>query len=319
VPSWRPALLLAPRRVRRWTATLMTAALVVALNALIGGVAAAAEDPFPGCVLLASGDIPPRPENHCYQAAHQDFFPPQYLAHGVGAYLYEAIPPAFSSGYSLAQITLENDSVPVAGALSANDDAIEFGWLENPAIYGDSAPHLFLTVRKAAPLGTMLCVIDTAVAPPCANGMWYPDPAAHVHLGDQVGVSGESLYHVAFYAPDHSWWVQYGSEWIGRISNDWWNDGFSDGNHLDWQGEVAFYPGDSACVPMGNGAYGTDPAAAFIHGMFYDYDDQNGTSLSREATAQLDPGTAPYWTMGPPVTGGGGVTGFSYGGPGQCP
>lgn len=308
------------RRLRRWALLVVLASLVTAAQVLTAATAATGAKPFPGCAVYPSGDGK-RMENHCYEAVNQELVRPQHLAHGVGANLYEDVPGRFTNGYSIAQITLANTDVPKGpGGVIHDYNSLEFGWVEQPSAYkGSPRAHLFFAVRQQRTAQTpQLCLI-TAPVPDCARGMWHPNPAAHFHLGDQTGPSGAPLYHVGYYVPDHSWWVQYGHEWLGRFDNTWWDDGFADGNSLNWQGEVAFNVGTSACVPMGNGDLGTAATASTIHGMFYEYFDPKGRSLIRRATAQAGQNNSKrYWTMGQLVDNGGGISGFAYGGPGKC-
>ena len=326
VPSFRLPRPRGQRKRRRLVAFSAGAALVWAMQLFTAAAAGAAPLPSPD----AKECLPPIPsyddsgkqEYHCYEAVNQDLQPPEVLAHGIGANLYEDIPRPVHNGYSIAQITLTNDSVS-KGPLTRDIDALEFGWAENPSFYGDWRPHLFLAVRQSVtgPFGTdvKVCVImkDPAKDCPDLGGAWHPNPAAHFKLGDPVGPSGAPLYHVGYFEADHSWWVQYGGEWIGRITNDWWNDGFSSANHLNWQGEVAFYTDGNACVPMGNGDYGKDSTAAYIRGMFYEQKGHSG--LTEAAAHRVATNATKYWTMGQEQRNGGGIKGFSYGGRGNCP
>jgi Neprosin len=108
------------------------------------------------------------------------------------------------------------------------------------------------------------------------------------------------FYHVGYYAPDNSWWIQYGGEWIGKINASYWGGaaglgGFAKANEAQWYGEIAFAPGHN-CTPMGDDFYGNLPNSASVTGMFYEQV-VGGHSKAFPARAHLSlTSDSRYWT-----------------------
>lgn len=262
------------------------------------------------------GPLPCGGDVHCYVTAKQSFDTP--TAHGVGAFFTApvSLPQVHVNDYSVGQLALVSTS-PIFGK------AIEFGWIVSPGNWeGDQRPHLFVALRfntsvPGASRGT--CFVGVPGQTPCSD---YVQLSMTMKPGDVVQ-SGDTpmMYHVGYYAPDKSWWIQYGSEWIGKVYESHWGSsvagvgGFAKGNEIQWYGESVFSA--NTCTPMGNGLRGSDASSTSISKMFYETM-QGEKSVAIDAGASISESDRRYWDSGNLALSGSGIDGFHYGGPGKC-
>lgn len=203
---------------------------------------------------------------HCYVTAQQSWSTP--TAHGMGGYFTEpdVMPGVQDGDYSIGQLAL-------ISITKNSQKAIEFGWIVAPGLYHDHYPHLFITLRDNPANGTCVLGIPNQIDP-CPAGTYIPFSDVHqpgTAVGFPIGHGNATpvLYHVGYFAPDNSWWIQYDKAWIGKIPGTHWTSTFAKANYAQWFGEIAFAPGHN-CTPMGDDIYGTLPGSASVTGMFYE-------------------------------------------------
>jgi hypothetical protein len=275
--------------------------------------------------------------------------PFQSFAHGVGGLFTEptslpiqvGVPYEKQTDYTVGQLIIA-DTVslpyPLDEYLSSTFnlpvtfkfDAIEYGWIVAPGTYHDDRPYLFLSLSKLPLFATVrdLCFIVPEGRPnpwkdfpnskkitACPATIWH-GLSNNFQPGDPVAANGAPMmYHVGYYAGNKAWWIQYGGEWIGYVDKSWWDDDFSQGQHLQWYGEVTYET--NACIPMGNGLPGTNPGSASVSNMFYEVMEGN-TSVGHDAEADMLPDANPLGWSANTESKNQKVNAFRYGGPGLC-
>ena len=109
---------------------------------------------------------------------------------------------------------------------------------------------------------------------PCPAGTYIPFSDVH-QPGTAVqalpighGNATPVLYHVGYFAPDNSWWIQYDKAWIGRDPRHPLDFDLRQGQLRQWFGEKRSPP--ATPHPDGDDIYGTLPGSASVTGMFYE-------------------------------------------------
>ena len=160
-------------------------------------------------------------------------------------------------------------------------------------------------------------------------GGWHPNPASSVQpnasLASYEGQKPGPWFSVIYErltVPDGThigWWVLFNFEPIGYFDATSAVGGSTTALDVQWYGEVGSYS-DRTCTDMGDGFYGTDPSAARIDNLSYDY--YTGGALG-STLAQPDPrlyeDVASAYDGGqldPDPFGNKTFIGFAYGGPG---
>jgi Neprosin len=160
---------------------------------------------------------------------------------GVAARFTVHHPRPVQGGHSLAELAVAGDGPEREG--------IEVGWRVSPLLEGDDRPHLFVhRWRSGEP-----CWTDCRFVP--WSGRWAPGDALDEVEGREVSMG--------IAVADGQWWIWFDGEWLGAFDVADWEGRLALAGTAHWYGEV-FAPGPAAAGEMGNGAPGTDPAAARI-------------------------------------------------------
>lgn len=99
-----------------------------------------------------------------------------------------------------------------------------------PGVYNDHYPHLFITLRYVNASGGVVkepCSLGIPVNKQCPPDAYVKlsethQPGSAVGFPAGHGNATPVFYHVGYYAPDNSWWIQYGGEWIGKVNASYW-------------------------------------------------------------------------------------------------
>jgi hypothetical protein len=254
-------------------------------------------------------------ETHCYVSADQTFTDRPKIT-GLAANVTEHQLSVIPGSKSITQVTLGNRGLGVD---------LEYGWLVHPSVFHDHNPHLFIALRHGIGQRCVLAGPLYAQADPqhaCPASAWTALQGTSPQPGDAVcgtataGACGQpKLYWIGLF--NGAWWIQYGDHYIGSVPEPgWWGVDFATGDVQTWQGEVIFdlTKGQTACVPMGSGKFGTGPGSASITNMVWG----EGSGLNR---TEAVPGASNsnFWNFGQEdrlseVS----VWGFHFGGPGAC-
>jgi hypothetical protein len=205
------------------------------------GTPAGAAAPVPPAARLAA--VQPRAATCWYGACYNYVTGRQNVrATGASVRMYQARPvldPADSSAHSLQELAV----------MSADHASIvEVGWIVDPRINGDSAPHLFVYHWVNGKTS-------------CYNGCGFVPVSKSVRPGIPVSAGEANGYAILFYAGN--WWIQYGSTWIGYFPGSLWGNAFTAYDTVQVFGEVSS-TGTTSCSDMGNGGYGSQPDSSWI-------------------------------------------------------
>lgn len=180
------------------------------------------------------------------------------------------------------------------GVQSADQKQIvEIGWTVDAAVNGDVHPRLFV-----------FHWVDGA--PTCYNGCGWVQVSATKKPGMRVTPGAMADYQIQLRGSD--WWLTYDGEDLGYFPGSLWTTPYTTAGHVQWFGEIAAAGADS-CSEMGNGAKGTDPAAAAMSGLYL------LTPAGAKVPAAAGPGeitNSAYWNIGQTTP-----TSFAFGGPGS--
>jgi len=237
-------------------------------------------------------------------------------AFGASAYMdiwHPFVNTATGDIESLAQIAVFNGSPTLFGITYTKD--IEVGWVVAPGQYGDYAPHLFVYVRdfwKGG--GNSACLVQNDASSSTGWSCGFvPFTGANDWPGEPLILSDGTVktFYTAHYPG--CWLIQYDANWIGCISDSWFNDGhgtFTSVAAAQWQGEVDEF---SQTTYMGNGNCGTKSNSAHIYTMGIE------TTSGTKFLSQLHPVFAhrsPQLYNGKTFDNG---NSLAYGGPTGCP
>jgi Neprosin len=207
-------------------------------------------------------------------------------AEGLYASVTVAKPTVGAADYhSLAELALQS---------ADRQQTIEVGWTVNRALNGDDDPHLFVFHWVNG-------------VPTCYNGCGWVQISKTLKPGDTLAL-GVKKFGIQLI--DDSWWIVFGSEYIGYFPTSLWSDKgtkFEEGGHFQSYGEVAAGT-DKPCTQMGNGVRGTDKNAAALGSVTLVSSLVPAPAVT--LSVRLDPSTS-YYSVNP-VT----VKTMQYGGPG---
>lgn len=174
---------------------------------------------------------------------------------------YTVSKPIMAAGdyHSLAEIA-------VIKTVNGQRQIVEVGWSVDPALYGDSNPHLFGFYWVNG-------------VPQCYNGCGFVDYAANTtNLGATLTPGPNTVgkkFGIQFDTASNAWWLSYDNQWLGYYPSTLWTgaspavNGFTNADNLQLFGEVAAASNVSTCTDMGNALHGTNTAAATIGSTTY--------------------------------------------------
>jgi MYXO-CTERM domain-containing protein len=180
------------------------------------------------------------------------------------------------------------------GVLSADGrQIVEIGWHVDPLVNEDLQPRLFI-----------FHWVDGQ--PTCYNGCGFVQVSTTVRPGMRVVAGATAEYAIELRGTD--WWLSYEGEDIGYFPGSLWTTPYTAAGYVQWFGEIAAASA-SSCSEMGNGAFGNDPTASSMSGLFLF--GPGGTRVP--ANASTGTVTNPVqWSVGQTTP-----TSFGFGGPGQ--
>lgn len=155
---------------------------------------------------------------------------------GADALITEAAPRLYSTdALTLAELNVQSDD---------QDQSVIVGWVVDPDVNGDSAPHLFV-YHWVNGAGT------------CFNGCGWKQVSTTRTPGMVVttGADPESYAILHF---SGNWWVWYQMEWIGYFPDSTWSSpAFTKAGFVQWLGQVAAASATTPASQMGNGIFGS--------------------------------------------------------------
>ena len=159
---------------------------------------------------------------------------------GAGARMLQGDPAlAIADAHSLGEIGLSSmDSKQI----------VEIGWHVDVLVNGDAQPRLFV-----------FHWIDGQ--PTCYNACGFVQVSTTVVPGMRVEPGAYADYLIKRQGSD--WWLYYNGEAVGYFPGSLWTaagTAYTDVGHAQWFGEIAA-AGPDSCTEMGNGVFGSDPAA----------------------------------------------------------
>jgi hypothetical protein len=137
---------------------------------------------------------------------------------------------------------------------SANSQQIvEVGWTIDPAVNGNSNPHLFVYNWVNG-------------SPGCYNGCGWVDNGSNSFDAGDALTSGTTKRFGILYSgtsPNGQWWVHYDGAFVGYFPETDWGAAFNQSGLHQLFGEVAANSA-APCTDNGNALYGSNPSAAVI-------------------------------------------------------
>jgi len=201
-----------------------------------------------------------------------------------GAYMSTTVesPSVDSSDYhSLAEMAVQS---------SDQQQIIEIGWTVDPAQF-DQTPRLFI-YHWVDGQGT------------CYNTCDFVSNSTTVTPGMALTPSSTPVqFAIEYY--QGNWWYSYNGTWFGYLPGSVWSGGFIQSGLVQEFGEIAA-GSTQPCTDMGNGALGTDAAAAAVTDVGY----YNATTAVSLNSTEDDPTLYNSQVTSP--------NSFGYGGPGAC-
>ena len=256
-----------------------TAALASPIGAPAGVVAPKGRPILPG----AAAAVPPHAGTVFLYAGY--YQQPGSATAGAGARMKQGDPGlAAGDAHTLGEIAVQS---------ADQRQIVEIGWTVDALVNDDVHPRLFV-----------FHWVDGA--PTCYNGCGWVQVHPTKKPGMRVTPGAMADYQIQLRGSD--WWLSYEGEDLGYFPGSLWPTPFTTAGLVQWFGEIAAATADS-CSEMGNGAKGTDPAAAAMTGLYL------VTSSGARETANAMTGTVTnpaYWNVG-----GTAPDAFSFGGPGS--
>jgi len=244
-----------------------------------GVVAAKGRPVIPG---TAAAGAPHAETVFLYAGYYQE---PGSATAGAGARMKQGDPGlAAGDAHTLGEIAVQS---------ADQRQIVEIGWTVDALVNDDVHPRLFV-----------FHWVDGV--PTCYNGCGWVQVHPTKKPGMRVTPGAMADYQIQLRGAD--WWLSYEGEDLGYFPGSLWPTPFTTAGHVQWFGEIAAASADS-CSEMGNGAKGTDPAAAAMTGLYLMA--PGGTKVP--AAAMTGTVTNPaYWNVGQT-----GPDAFSFGGPGS--
>ena len=272
-------------RKRLSSAAILTAALTAALGPWSPSAAASATTgPVPptqppAATSAASGPI-------CWYGACYDYvYGHQWTdTTGVDVLMKIEAPvvnPTQYGEHSLQEIALQN---------RARTSTVEIGWTVDPSLNGDALPHLFVYHWVGGQES-------------CYNGCGFVQVSRTIQAGMALPVHKAANFAIRNVGGD--WWVFYDNQAVGYFPGSLWNGTYQTAQLVSAFGEVAEnYQDTPSCTQMGDGGFGSAPAASWIR----DYRIEGTADAPNLAVRATSPSSYDYGAVTP--------TSFNLGGPG---
>ena len=149
--------------------------------------------------------------------------------------------PAQTGEHSLQEIALQN---------TARTSTVEIGWTVDPELNGDNRPHLFVYHW-----------VDGQES--CYNACGFVQVSHFIKPG--MALHPNEAAHFAIQNIHGNWWVFFRDQPVGYFPGTLWSGTYQKAQLVSVFGEVAENTADTpSCTQMGNGRFGTTPAASWI-------------------------------------------------------
>lgn len=192
-----------------------------------------------------------------------------------------------TNDHSLMEIAAENLN---------GENFVETGWIVDSTDFNDTLPHLFVS--------------RTVNGVFCFELNFYGTNCGFVQVSsgnkpeEKVSIGTTDKYEINF--TDNRWYIYYNGDTLGYYPESIWSGNYTQASYFNIFGEVEIANGDSKCIQMGNGIYGSSTGSAQL---------SDFTILGTSAKPNL----IPYQTVSSPYDYGGvSPNGLSLGGPGSC-
>ncbi len=150
-------------------------------------------------------------------------------------------PEVNDNGHSLNEVAI------IRGPLDGAFDSVEIGWRVAPVHHSTPNAHLFVFHWSGG-------------KPTCYNGCGWVQTSATVYPGLPLPAGKKkALRWLSF---DGNWWAIYGKQYVGYFPADGWASPFTEGEEVQWFGEVA-----ELALPwneMGSGSKWPSPTASWM-------------------------------------------------------